>query len=100
MDTNKIAWEHFRKIFIKFGGDSIYAASKILQDEPSIKYGEKGKCFKTCRKSCLKNCKGTPEAKLLQRQLLNFSTNQGNKIDIQKQILAIRKTINFFNERL
>ena len=33
----KIKWEFFRKKFIEFGGDPIYAASKILQDEPSIK---------------------------------------------------------------
>ena len=37
ISNNRVNWRKFQKKFIDFGGDSFYGASKILQDEPSIK---------------------------------------------------------------
>ena len=95
VDT-KIKWTFFRKKFIEFGGDPIYAASKILQDEPSIKYSKLGKCFKSCNNKCLINCKGTPIAKKLQKQIFNFTTNQKSERDIKIQVYALKRTLKFF----
>ncbi len=95
----KIKWENFREKFIKFGGDAIYAASKLLQQEPSIKNSDLGKCFKTCRKNCIKKCYGTPVAEKLQKEIFNFTTNQGNNIEINKQIKALKKTLLFFEPK-
>jgi perosamine synthetase len=100
LKTSKVRWKDFRKKFIEFGGDSIYAASKILQDEPSIKYGNIGRCYKNCRNNCLEKCNGTPIAKHLQGQLLNFCTNQGDKKNIDNQVQAIKKTIKYFNAKI
>lgn len=91
-----IVWKNFRKKFIEFGGDPIYAASKILQDEPSIKYSKLGRCFKTCSSSCLKKCKGTPVAKKLQKEIFNFTTNQGSVKEINKQCKALERTLDYF----
>ncbi len=82
--NKKIKWKDFQKKFIAFGGDSFYAASKIVQDEPSIKKS-KYKLYKT------------PVAKKLQKQIINFCTNQGNIIEADKQLKALRKTINYFS---
>lgn len=95
--TNRqINWKNFQKKFIEFGGDSFYAASKILQDEPSIKKSQFSKCFISCKKNC--NC--TPVAKSLQKRIINFCTNQGSVIDANRQINALKKTINYFDAKI
>mgnify|MGYP001246432270 CR=1 FL=1 len=82
--SKKIKWIDFQKKFILFGGDSFYAASKIVQDEPSIK-NSKYKLHKT------------PVAKKLQKQIINFCTNQGSIKLADKQLKALKKTINYFS---
>jgi len=82
--SNKINWKDFQKKFIAFGGDSFYAASKIVQDEPSIK-NSKYKLYKT------------PVAKKLQKRIVNFCTNQGSISEADKQLKALKKTINYFS---
>lgn len=94
---NKVSWYKFRKKFMQYGGDGIYAASRLIQQEPAIKKYKIGRCFKNCSKSCINNCKGTPNAKKIQNNLLLFTTNQANNFEIKKQITALKKTINFFN---
>jgi perosamine synthetase len=93
----KISWREFRKKFIELGGEPIYAASKILQDEPSIKKSRLGRCFKTCKINCV--CDGTPIAKKLQKQIFNFTTNQKSVADIKTQILALKNTLIFFKKK-
>jgi perosamine synthetase len=97
--SKKISWEEFRNKFMEFGGDGIYAASKLLQQEPSIKNSNLGRCFKTCGRNCMKKCHGTPVAKMLQKEILNFTTNQGNEIEIKKQTMALKKTLIFFESK-
>jgi perosamine synthetase len=93
----KIKWENFRKKFIQNGGDPIYAASKLITQEPAIRNNLIGHCFKNCKKNCVKNCRGTPNAKFLQKRLLLFTTNQKNDKEVQNQKNAIIKTIKYFN---
>ena len=100
LNTKKIKWNEFHKKFISFGGDSPYAASQILQDEPSIKFSNSGKCFSYCNKNCLSKCNGTPVAKKIQRNIINFCTNQGTFKDANRQAEALKKTINYFNAKL
>ena len=92
----KVSWHEFRKKFMQFGGDGIYAASRLIQQEPAVKKYKIGRCFKNCSKNCINNCTGTPNAKKIQKNLLLFTTNQANNIEIKKQIIALKKTINFF----
>ena len=95
--SKKLNWVNFRKRFIEYGGDGIYAASKLLQQEPAIMKYRIGRCFTSCEKDCIINCKGTPVAKNLQKHLLLFTTNQSSKDEVEKQIIALNKTIKFFN---
>jgi perosamine synthetase len=78
-----IEWQEFRKKYIEFGGDGIYAATKLIQDEPAFKqinlgYGE------------------TPIASKLQQELMLFTTNQKDENERNLQVSALEKTIQFF----
>ena len=98
-ENSRISWKKFKEKFIFFGGrDGIYAPAQLLHDEPAIKKFKIGRCFKTCKPSCVRKCKGTPVAKKLQKSLLLFTTNQNSDLEINKQELALKRTINYFNE--
>ena len=78
-----IEWQTFRKKYIEFGGDGIYAAWKTLNQEP---------CFK-------ENSIGwgdVPVAEKLQRHLMQFTTNQQNDSEVRTQMVALEKTISYF----
>lgn len=81
----KVNWFNFRKKFIEYGGDGIYAASKLIQHEPAIKKYRIGK-----------KSNETPIAKKIQKELLLFTTNQGSQKEINIQSNALKKTINYF----
>ena len=70
---------------MEFGGDGIYAASRLIHQEPAVKKNKIGKMSNK-----------TPIAKKLQKQLLLFTTNQSNQNEINIQIKALKKTINYF----
>ena len=70
-----------------FGGDGIYAASKLQHQEPAFRdnkigYGE------------------TPVAVDLQQNLMNFTTNQANEAERNIQIEVMRKTQQYFGDTL
>lgn len=82
-----VTWEEFRKKYIELGGDGIYAASKLQHQEPvfrerNIGYGE------------------TPVAVDLQKNLMNFTTNQANEKERSIQIEVMRKTQQYFGDTL
>jgi len=84
-DKHGIRWEDFRKKYIEFGGDGIYAASKLQHQEPifrdkGIGYGE------------------TPIAIKLQKKLMNFTTNQAGSEERAIQIDALRQTLKYYGD--
>lgn len=84
-NTEGVKWDEFRMKYMEFGGDGIYAASKLLHQEPvfrdlKIGYGE------------------TPVAVDLQKNLMNFTTNQANAEERTIQIDALRKTLAYFGD--
>lgn len=81
-----VSWEDFRKKYMELGGDGIYAASKLIHQEPAfynnnIGYGE------------------TPVAVDLQKRLMNFTTNQANEVEIEMQVEVMKKTLNYFGDK-
>ena len=85
-DEHGVTWEEFRKKYMSFGGDGIYAASKLLHQEPAFKnnnigYGD------------------TPIAVELQKRLMNFTTNQSNESERKVQLDALRKTLSYFGDK-
>ena len=80
-NTFGITWKEFRKKYMEFGGDGIYAANKILNSEPAFKgigWGD------------------VPVAEFLQKNLMLFTTNQKDEKERQIQIEALRQTLSFF----
>ncbi|MDC1179039.1 DegT/DnrJ/EryC1/StrS family aminotransferase [Candidatus Pelagibacter ubique] len=93
-----IKWQDFRKKFIEFGGDGIYAAWKILPEEgPFSKAMKKGLRSGQILISKSYGRGETPMAKKIQKNIMQFTTNQKNKFEMKKQINALKKTISFFN---
>ena len=85
-EKQDVSWEDFRKKYMSFGGDGIYAASKLLHQEPAFKnnnigYGE------------------TPIAVELQKKLMNFTTNQANESERTTQLEALDKTLSYYGDK-
>jgi perosamine synthetase len=77
-----ITWKAFRQKYIEFGGDGIYAAWKTVNCEPAfstIGWGD------------------VPVAEKLQKNLMQFTTNQHKKDDRIIQLNALHKTLTYFN---
>ncbi len=78
-----IKWQEFRKKYMEFGGDGIYAAHQTVNNEPcfrdnKIGYGD------------------APIAEMLQKELMLFTTNQKNEEERTMQMEAMEKTLDYF----
>ncbi len=85
-EENGVTWEDFRKKYMENGGDGIYAASKLLYQEPAFRdrkigYGK------------------APVAENLQSRLMNFTTNQASQEEVEIQIDSLRKTLAYFGDK-
>jgi perosamine synthetase len=80
-----IKWHEFRKRYVELGGDGIYAAWQTVNKEPAFKdngigWGE------------------VPTAERLQKQLMQFTTNQKDECERETQIRAMKRTLEHFQE--
>lgn len=78
-----IEWQTFRKKYIELGGDGIYAAWKTQNQEPCFKENKIG-------------WGDVPVSEKLQRNLMQFTTNQQDSLEIKIQMNALEKTIKHF----
>lgn len=83
-DNHGISWETFRAKYLEFGGDGFYAASRLQYQEPAFRDKKIGLCK-------------APNSEILQRKLMNFTTNQENEIEREIQAEAMYKTVNYFS---
>ena len=80
-----ISWQTFRSKYVELGGDGIYAAAKLLYQEPAF--------------SSLKIGHGeTPVAEILQTKIMNFTTNQADLNEIDRQCEVMGNTLKFFGD--
>jgi hypothetical protein len=77
-----ISIKEFSKIFKKNGGDYFYAAWKLPYMEPFYK------------KKVI-DCK---EARKIQKKIVALKTNYFNKTDIDNQLKALKKTLNYLSK--
>ncbi len=92
-----ISWSDFRKKFVSYGGDGIYSAWQTVNNEPCFLNARKKGLFSGSMK--ISNSYGwgeTPVAVDLQKKIMQFTTNQKNTKEINKQINSLRKTLNYF----
>ncbi|MCP4613784.1 MAG: DegT/DnrJ/EryC1/StrS family aminotransferase [Planctomycetes bacterium] len=82
-DKYGIKWQDFRKKYIELGGDGIYAAWQTVNNEPAFKNNNVG-------------WGEVPVAERLQKQLMQFTTNQKDKYERDDQVNALKKTLTHF----
>jgi perosamine synthetase len=80
-----VSWAKFRQQFMKFGGDGIYSAAKLLYQEPIFKKLSIG-------------IGKAPTAEILQKKLMNFTTNQSSLTEIDKQCEILLQTRKYFGD--
>jgi perosamine synthetase len=83
-DTYGIAWHDFRKKYMEYGGDGIYAAWQTVNNEP---------CFREKKMGW----GDVPVAEKLQRCMMQFTTNQSSEEERNQQTLALKKTLRWFS---
>ncbi len=99
-----VSWYDFRKKFMEFGGDGIYAAWALVYNEPIMRLiDKKGALFQDLSGQA-KQLKGylkgvtCPQAEQLQPLLMQFTANQGIEADMNLQMNALKKAINYFGK--
>ena len=97
-DKKNISWQKFRKKFVSFGGDGIYAAWQTVNNELPFKIAMNKGLFSGRMKIAKKYGWGkTPVAEKIQKRIMQFTTNQRSENEIKKQIKILDKTIKYFN---
>jgi perosamine synthetase len=79
-----IPWQDFRKKYIEFGGDGIYAAWQTVNNEPCFRDGKIG-------------WGKVAVAEKIQRSLMQFTTNQKDEEERNIQVNALSNTLKYFN---
>ena len=92
--SQDISWKNFRKKYMEFGGTGIYASWKLLYQEDVFVNGNwKRHCPKLYKNYSFRACKN---AEKIQKQLLQFPLNFKDMRSAQKSILALKKTIKYY----
>lgn len=95
-DNKNVSWQDFRKKYVEFGGDGIYAAWKLSYEETVMSSGEYKKVAPHYYNK-LDYPKGIcPIAENLQPKLMQFVTNYGSTKDAIPYVEALEKTIKYF----
>ena len=82
-----ISWYDFRKKHMEYGGDGIFAAAKLLHQEPALRDNQIGRG-------------GTPVAVDLQKRLMNFTTNQADESERDVQVNSLSKALKFYGDEI
>jgi perosamine synthetase len=92
-----VSWKDFRKRYVDFGGDGIYAAWKLTYQEDLMAL----KAYKRLAPHYYENLEYPdgicPVAEKIQPQLMQFVTNYGSLEEAKPQVDALVKTIDYFS---
>jgi perosamine synthetase len=99
-----LSWEDFRRTFMAFGGDGIYAAWKLSYREPMFRpetrdFSGKEDVIKATHEGALQafDTALCPVAEKVQKQILAFKTNYWDWKRAEAQAEALQKTIQRFS---
>lgn len=82
-EKDGVSWFDFRKKYMSYGGDGIYAAWKTINNEP---------CFRRPKLGWGE----VPVSERLQASLMQFTTNQSDEEERKTQANALSKTLAYF----
>ena len=85
LDTDFVSWDDFYNAFCSNGGDGFYGAWRLTYQEPFF-----AKHFPGI------HC---PVAEKLQKRMIQFKTHYQNDTEIEREIKALRTTIEYFNTK-
>ncbi len=93
-----VSWQDFRKKFVKFGGDGIYAAWALLYHETLVTSGIwKKRCPPLYDQLDFPLNGLCPNAEQTQPKIMQFVNNYGSLEDAEPHIEALKKTIAYFS---
>jgi len=95
LDTDYIAWDEFRREYLKRGGDKYYGAWQLTYKEPLFKdrlFRHRSKLIKADYSNTL-----CPNAEIIQPRIKQFKTNYLNNSDLEKNIEILQSTLEYFN---
>ena len=72
---------------MEYGGDGIFAAAKLLHQEPALRDNQIGRG-------------ATPVAVDLQKRLMNFTTNQADESERDVQVNSLSKALKFYGDEI
>ena len=87
---HNIKWSNFRRKYMEFKGDGIYAASQLLYQEPAFKNKKIGYKKNGTHRTII--------SEYLQKNLMNFTTNQRTSAERDTQTNALHKTLKYFGD--
>ncbi|HOR28863.1 MAG TPA: DegT/DnrJ/EryC1/StrS family aminotransferase [Candidatus Sumerlaeota bacterium] len=92
-----VSWEAFRKKHIEYGGDGAYAAWTLCYLEDSVP-----EILALFRRMGLDRRMATdrgicPHAEMIQRELMQFTTNQKDEDEMKVQAEALYRTVRYFS---
>jgi perosamine synthetase len=92
-----LSWEDFRKKYTESGGDGIYAAWALCYQEDSLEDVQRLLSAMNLQGRLVAEDGICPIAEKLQRQLMQFTTNQRDEEEMKKQADALHNTIRYFS---
>ena len=91
-----VSWQDFRRKFVEFGGDGIYAAWSLLYNETVYSSGAWKKRSPEVYSKLPDRKPNCPNADRVQPQLMQFVNNYGSVQEAAPHLEALRKTLAHF----
>lgn len=95
-ERNDVSWQDFRKKYVEFGGDGIYAAWALSYDETIISSGVYKKICPVIYNDLSYPRGICPVAEEIQPKIMQFVNNYGSRKEAVPKVEALQRTINFF----
>ncbi len=92
-----IKWDDFRKKYVENGGDGIYAAWSLSYQEDSIPDIRRILTPLGLNDRFVTETGICPNAEMIQRQLMQLTTNQKDEVEMQAQAEILHRTIRYFS---
>lgn len=96
-ERDDLPWQDFRRMYVEFGGDGIYAAWALLYHETLVTSGAwKRRCPPLYDGMAFPERGHCPNAEAVQPKLMQFVNNYGSVAEAEPKVEALAKTLRHF----